>query len=115
MAPCPAAASVERDEPILDTGDIQADVLLGINMKRTKDALEMDVIEKIRELFKKHGILNSSHNVPQRDTPIAEDYYQHWNKARKGIEAAVGPRDPGQVVNCSTLLSMPVTFPIKNK
>ena len=43
-------------------------------MKRTKDALEMDVIEKIRELFKKHGILNSSHNVPQRDTPIAEDY-----------------------------------------
>ena len=34
----------------------------------------MDTIDKIRELFKKHGILNSTHNIPQRDTPLDDDY-----------------------------------------
>ena len=36
--------------------------------------LEMDVIEKIRELFKKHGILNSNNYIAQRDTPLDDDY-----------------------------------------
>ena len=39
-----------------------------------KFSLGQSLIEKVKDMFKKHGILNSSHNVPQRDTPIAEDY-----------------------------------------
>ena len=47
---------------------------LGINMAYKNGVLEMDVIEKIRELFKKHGILNSNNYIAQRDTPLDDDY-----------------------------------------
>ena len=36
--------------------------------------LEMDVINKIKDLFKQHGIINSTHNIPGRDTPLDDDY-----------------------------------------
>ena len=34
----------------------------------------MDVINKIKDLFKQHGIINSTHNIPGRDTPLDDDY-----------------------------------------
>ena len=47
---------------------------LGINMSYKDGTLEMDVINKIKDLFKQHGIINSTHNIPGRDTPLDDDY-----------------------------------------
>jgi hypothetical protein len=58
---------------------------LGINMKHVDGVLEMDVINKIKDLFKQHGILNSTHNIPGRDTPLDDDYTKI-------------PLEPGKVV-----------------
>ena len=63
---------LEKQYKITDWSPIKS--FLGINMKYEGGVLEMDVIDKIRELFKKHGIVNSSHNIPKRDTPLDDDY-----------------------------------------
>ena len=57
---------------ITDWGPISS--FLGINMNYTDGVLEMDVVEKIRDLFSKHGIINSTHNIPGRDVPLDDDY-----------------------------------------
>ena len=47
---------------------------VNINYKPDEGVLEMDTVDKIKSLFKQHGIVNSSHNVPQRDSPLDDDY-----------------------------------------
>ena len=59
---------------ITDWGPISS--FLGINMHYDVAAgvLEMDVIEKVKELFSRHGILNNNSNIKTRATPLDHDY-----------------------------------------
>ena len=69
---------------------------LGINItyKPDEGILEMDTIEKIKTMFKQHGIINSTHNIAQRDTPLDDDYTkidikagnQNYNAVDKYLE-----------------------------